>query len=45
MPPPPEEARTKSRESNVSNTVAAAFKGWLSIQLRVELEILIPDTN
>lgn len=43
-PPLLEEARMASRGRKVSITVVAAFKGWLSIQLRFELEILVPDT-
>lgn len=44
IPPPLEEARTKSNGRKVSIPVAAAYKGWLSIQLRFELEIQVPDT-
>lgn len=42
-PPPVVEARTASRGRKVSITVVAAFKSWLNIQLRFELEILVPD--
>lgn len=44
MPSPLEEVTSTRRKTKALIIVIVIFRDWLSIQLRFELEFLVPDT-